>query len=717
MNKHKRYLTMEVLVFTAIMSTRAGAQEDSPERGGTLQEVIVTADKRSEKAEDVPVSISVVSGADLQVSGVNAVEHLPEVTPGLTINNLAGFAQIYIRGIGSDYGQIGVNQSVATYVDGVVLQNSGGVNQSLMDVTRVEVLKGPQGTLYGRNATGGAINVITRTPTDTPELEASISDGNYDDRLVSAYVAGPIAGGLKASVAASFDRHESYTTNIGGPYLGDAIEGAVRAKFLYSAENGIDTTISLFYVRNNYGGNIVFAQRQSNSVGAAFGGTTAPDAFHVVSNNFVEDSRYTQRGSSLTVRVPFDHVDLVSISGFTSFNSPTVADYDATSAPVAFFISDQIDKTTSEELQLISKNDSSFQWVTGLYYLHNHAGYQPLTTPTATGGLTSLTSISTSDSYAGYAQGRYSLSDQAALTVGARYSNDETTYDGYSVDGSPTVGRRSAQWNNFSPQITLDWKHDDVLWYGTLTSGYKAGSFNLSNPGDTAPVEPERVVGLELGSKAPLATWARVEAAAFAYDYKHLQISIVPSNTDPTELENANEAKIAGLELDAVVAPIRSLNLRAGATWLAKAKYTDYHNGSGYVDNTTAQPAFPYGNTVETFNFTGNRMAHAPKLSANIGGDYTWTLPYGEVSAGANMFYTESYWFTAQDADFARQPSYTLVNMDLSYATRGGHWRVTAAGQNLGNRDYYGSILPNTLGVVGTFPSPRTYSLKFSYKF
>lgn len=682
-----------------------------------LGEVVVTAQKRSERLQDVPIAVSVLSGEELQQSGVNVVQRLPEVTPGLVINDLVGYQQIYIRGIGSEFAQPGVNQSVATHVDGVVIQNGIGVDQSFSDIERVEVLKGPQGSLYGRNATGGAINIITRRPTDELTLETAVGAGNFDQRSASVYLAGPLSDSFKVSFSGLYSRRDSYLTNIGGRPIDDAMKRGGRVKFLYTAPGGAEAVLSIFNLRNDFGGSTAFGQLQPNSIGAAFGGTSSTE-FRVVSNNDVYESGYHQKGGSLTGTLPFESFELVSITGFTKFRFDGGADFDATSAPIANFATGQFDETTTQELQLVSDNDSRLRWVSGLFFLNNKAGFDRFLTPDGLGGFDSSTSSSRSKSYAAFAEGTLALRENVNLTAGVRVSRDETTNKGYFLNGAPGINvGREASWNNVSPKLTLDWKRDGTLLYATLSSGTKGGSFNLTNAQQTAPVDPEKVFGLELGIKAEVGPLARIEASAFAYRYSDLQISFIPTQTDPSRLENAERAEIVGLELSGIAEPVEGLRINGGLTWMPNADYTSYRNGSGYQDNAIAAPIFPFGYSVIPMDFTDNRMSRTPEFSANAGIAYRWQLPLGSLQFGTNVFYTDAYWLSAQETPIARQPSYSLVNASLSYETADRHWRFTVAGNNLGDEDYYGSILPNVAGSVSTFAPPRTYSATLFYRY
>lgn len=717
-----RVAVVSLLAATLSPCTLALAQDTS---GGRLEEIVVTAQKRAERLQDVPISVSVVDAAELTGAGIDSSTNLAQVTPGLLSNQLAGYQHYFIRGIGSDYSQIGVNQSVATYVDGVVIQNSGGVNQSLMDVERVEVLKGPQGTLYGRNATGGAVNVITRKPTEDLQLETSIGAGNFDRKNARAFLAGPIGGGFKASIAGIYDKHESYNDNIGPEYADPFTKGG-RGKLVYGTDDGLEATLTAFYMKIRYAGDGGFAQTQPNSVGAFLGGLNADadgtNKFHTLSNDFTPPDRYTQKGGSLTLRAPFAAFDLVSITGYTHYRQRAGADFDATTAPIAFFDTfDTMDDTTTQELQLVSNDASSrHQWVGGVYYFHNKAGYPrhaPLITPDGLGGTTELVSTAKSDSYAIYGQDKISLNDMWSLTLGARLGRDEIDFGGFSLNGAPKAQADKPSWTNFSPKVTLDWKHDNLMVYGTLTSGYKAGSFNLTSSADVGPVDPEKVYGVELGIKSDINAWARVEAAAYGYRYKDLQISFIPNNTNPTILTNADEAEIIGLELGWVIAPIAGLEINGGLSWLARAKYTDYDNGTAYIDNSTFAPGAPGYSVVGPVDFTDNRMQRTPKVSGNLGASYSWTLPFGSLDLAGNVYRSGKYYFSAQNVSFADQSAYTLLNASIGLTSSDKHWSIVAAGQNLTDKNYYNEISPNQLGAIANYGAPRTYSVTLGYKY
>jgi iron complex outermembrane receptor protein len=297
------------------------------------------------------------------------------------------------------------------------------------------------------------------------------------------------------------------------------------------------------------------------------------------------------------------------------------------------------------------------------------------------------------------------------VTLGVRYSKDKAEFDGGYVGDVLVANPTDKSWSDTSPMLTIDYKIGDSLIYLTASKGYKAGSYNLSNLANVGPVDPEKVKAVELGIKSEIANMARLEAALFRYDYKDLQVSFIPSNNNPTELANAADSKISGLDVSALVQPIDALKITGGFSWLFEAEYDNFPGGTAYIDNAPA-PGF----TVVPGDFSGNRMAHAPKLSGNVGATYTWTLPAGTLAANANVHYRSKQYFSPQNLDSVANDEVTLLSAKLVYTSPDEHWTVSAWGQNLTDKHYYSGILQTTLGTIGIYALPRTYGINIGYK-
>ncbi|MET0985101.1 MAG: TonB-dependent receptor plug domain-containing protein, partial [Steroidobacteraceae bacterium] len=296
---------------------------DTPEGAkGGLDEIVVTAQRREQSLKDVPISVSVASAEQLSDAGIIQSTQLPQLTPGLVMDSAATYQQTYLRGVGSEFVQPGTNQSVATYIDGVVIVSPTALDQSLMDVERIEVLKGPQGTLFGRNAAGGAINIVTKRPSETPQAQVQVGVGNLDAKNVGLYLSGPVAGGLKASLAGFYNYRDAWYDNLAAPF---AEKGAKqyggRVKFLYEADNGVEAELSGTFAQQFNGDNFAYQQLQPNSVGAAFGGIGSSRPGKVYNDSHGKHypawvGRYRTASGTLRVKAPLGFADFVSISGF-----------------------------------------------------------------------------------------------------------------------------------------------------------------------------------------------------------------------------------------------------------------------------------------------------------------------------------------------------------------------------------------------------------------
>jgi iron complex outermembrane receptor protein len=672
---------------------RADAAADAPAAtDGALGEIVVVAEKRSENAMTVPIAITSVTRESLQSVGIENTGELQLVTPGLVFNEFNGFPLYYIRGVGTDFTQPGVNPAVGIYSDGIYQPFTSSQAQSLLDVDHVEVLKGPQGTLYGRNTTAGAINVITRDPsTDKTEAELQIGAGNYHEKTANAYFSAPITSGLSVSLAGQFERERPFETN-GDPQhpIADYLSSGIRGKAVYDFGGGAKAEVALWYFRLDDDAAGAFQQLQPDSTGAVYGPligggqqSSGPKVFFADAPSYW---KMTQRGADIKLRIPSTYFDFVSLTGYQDFKTTSILDFDGTDAPIAFFGSPQPTQTFTQEFQFISNGNGPLQWVGGLYYIDNKSGFDPLTVPagaepplTVAGPNELITANTRSQSPAAYAQGNYKFGPDDAwrVTVGGRYSRETAKFDPAYVDVTG-VGQvasfpyASRTWNDFSPKFTLDYTAGQSLTYFTVAKGFKAGSYNVASPGDLVPVEPEKLISYELGYKLTFADGrARFEAAAYDYQYTDLQVQFITSQSAPLTLGNAQKAEARGVELSLVAEPTKGLTFTGGIAWEPTAKYTEYgqtlangsvvNGGVAYTDNGA-------GNTASIANFSGNRLAHVPKLSGNVGADYLVKL----TSAGdalrlsANVYYSDNYYLSAQNTPRVQQSAYSTVNAKVS---------------------------------------------------
>jgi iron complex outermembrane receptor protein len=576
------YVTFVVVAYVGAMS--AGAAESTDSDSSTLGEIVVTAQKRSESLMNVPIAVTAVSGDSLKSLGAVSTGDLKLVTPGLVYDSLDGFPFFYIRGVGTDFSQPGVSSAVGIYSDGIYQNFAQAQAQSLLDVERVEVLKGPQGTLYGRNSTAGAINIVTRKPsTDDWIGDFTVGFSNYAGQAISGYLSGPIADGFSTSLAGFYNRRESYIFNgATGGRLPEVTSEGVRTKLDYDFANSGNVEVALWYFRNVDDEAGAFNQLQADATGVVLGGH-ASAARGLVYNDFPVFFNLTQFGTHIKANLPFEYFDLVSLTGFQRWQSDSGVDFDATSAPLAFFFSNSPTKTVSQEFQLVSKAPGPLQWVGGLYYLYNSGAFDPLNVPagstpplTINDPLELIRTSSTAKASAIYGQGSYKFGadDAWRVTVGGRYSREKAAENPatVSVQGIGQVAAipgADTTFTNFSPKATIDYTTTNSLTYFTVSKGFKSGAYNLTAPGDLMPVQPEKLTAYELGYKLTFAEGkARLEASLYDYDYRDLQVEFITNQTAPVSLGNADKATSRGLELSLVTQPITGLNLNAVGQWI-----------------------------------------------------------------------------------------------------------------------------------------------------
>ncbi len=734
--------TVASVAFFGGMAVVSAVRADTPANDdGTLGEIVVVAQKRSENIMTVPIAISSVSRDSLQAVGVDDTGSLQLITPGLVFNEFNGFPLYYIRGVGTDFTQPGVNPAVGLYSDGIYQPFTSSQAQSLLDVDHVEVLKGPQGTLYGRNTTAGAINVITRDPSlEKTEAELKLGTGNYSDKSANAYVSTPITNDLAVSLAGEFQRQHPFETN-GDPAnpISDRLSSGLRGKALYDFGGGARVEVGLWYFRLDDDSAGAFQQLQPDSTGAVYGPligggqqSGSPKLFYADAPSYW---KMTQRGADIELHLPTPYFDFVSLSGYQDFKTTSVLDFDGTNAPIAFFGSPQPTQTFTQEFQFISNGSGPLQWVGGLYYIDNKSGFDPLTVPAGTtppltidGPLEQITANTRSHSPAAYAQGSYKFGadDAWRVTLGGRYSRETAQFDPayVSIKGLGQVASfpyTSHTWNDFSPKFTLDYTAGQSLTYFTVAKGFKAGSYNVASPGDLAPVEPEKLIAYELGYKRTFAGGrARFEAAAYDYQYTDLQVQFITSQSAPLTLGNAQKAEARGLELSLVAEPTKGLTFTGGLAWEPTAKYTEYghtlangsvvNGGVAYVDNGA-------GNNSEIADFSGNRLAHVPKLSGNLGADYQFQItPAGDsLRFSANVYYSDNYYLSAQNTSRVEQAAYSSINAKATWLSADSHWSVSLWGNNLTDKYIFSQAEITALGILAQYAPLRTYGVEAMY--
>jgi iron complex outermembrane receptor protein len=506
-----------------------------------IEEVIVTAQKREENIQDVPISIQAFSGETLEVKGIHTVADLQQVTSGLQFGSTAGFPIVFLRGVGTDVFLPTEDPSITTYIDGIYIPMSQGVAQGLGGVQRVEVLKGPQGTLFGRNSTGGAISIVTKKPGDAFEGNAQAEMGNYGERRAKAYVSGPITSMLGANADVIYSRIDSAYEAGDGREIPPDKALALRGRVNFHPTDRFDIDVSYLDVDNDGTGTQVAKNIKPGLLGSVLGLRPQKDDRHLESD-YIGGYKASHKLLTAAIHQELDWFD-VKLSGsdqkIRSYD--TSVDFDGTRVPLAVFAGGNVfTESQTLELQFLSNGGwggQTLEWAMGVYYLESEAGADPgelsllvnvfeavglpqsivdlldqLPFPNINDGVPLvLRGRMGTESLSGYAQATWHALDWLSVTLGGRYQTEERTLlksqteVGLLIEGQSLpilyfpLGDRS--YDNLSPKLTISiTPREDWMFYATAARGFKSGTYNvvtLYSPGSY--VKPETVTTYDLG--------------------------------------------------------------------------------------------------------------------------------------------------------------------------------------------------------------------------
>jgi len=760
------YATAFIGIIAANLTPSAALSENaaavSHDETAVLSDIVVTARKRDETAQSVPVSINAFSRQQLLDAGVSDARDIAKLTPGLQwkSDNPFGSSNVFLRGVGVVSNQFTSSPAVAIYLDDTYFNSKAYSGFAVFDVDRVEVLKGPQGTLYGRNTTGGAIKYVTRKPKIGEGFngDLKVDFGNFG--LVKAE--GGLGADLSNNVAArlsflSWDRGGIYDNYALGQNTTDIRAKAVRLQIAANPSSELSVNVSASYANSRSDG---FRFKRMDTVdpatisfgpgGPSFTGRcanpgigTAPgctsflqffgaaddhdtDAFDVQSNLPSRQGRehLDTWGVSATVDYEMGFATLTSATSYYALRLTNPQDVDATAANI-LSIDDLIhDHQFSEELRLTSNHEGSLKWLVGLYYFRDNVDQKKPVDIAALGFGFGNATVQKTDSYSIFGETTYSFTDALDLTLGGRWSGDsrhvDFNYFSFASDpaaplvsyedvvranaflpGTFSLPNQTKNWSNFSGRVVLSYKFaPDVMGYASFNRGFKAGEFNVgADQAATAKfVEPETLNAYELGLKSDLFEHKlRFNIATFYYDYKNKQETFF--NAGVAVLSNA-DARVKGVELDVVARPFSGLTLGAGYSYL-DAKYKDFPN------------CLPGG-----ISCTGNTLPLAPKgqLSANV--RYEVDINGHSLAMQGSTEYSSTRYFDYQNVSYISDKPYWIFNARISY---GLSKQLQVAGwiDNIANKRHFTDGFDvSTFGYSLLAPNvPRTFGGSINYRF
>lgn len=681
---------------------------------GELEEIIVRAQRRDERLQDVPIAVTALPAAALERANVVTTLDLPKITPSLQMSQSGNNALPRIRGIGTSGNSPTIENPVALYVDGVYYSAQTGMLSSLSNIAQIEVDKGPQGTLFGRNATGGLIQIHTMDPEPALGGNASLSYENYQKLTATGYLTGPIASDLAADIAVYYrDQGDGYGDNIStGQEVNKADSYVIRSKWKY--DNGT-TSATVIGDYQQLDGNYALASAPGQ-IPLAGGVETDAQDVAIPAEMRTEVEQY---GVSLAINHDFGKVRLLSITAYREFDDinyyPTVSPHiEAVTTIQLFGNVEQL----SQEFQLQSDYDSRLQWTAGVFLFQNEGVWSPALLggiPFENFGIRNLIFEAPQelDSAAIYGEGTYELTENTNLTAGVRYTSDKKKWNFEQtlvfMDGSELVFTDEGEDTFEEPTWRLSVDHrfsPDVMGYVSYNRGFKAGGFNDFNT-PALTFEPETLDAYETGLKTDLFGQAlRLNLSAFYYEYTNIQVSRYENGTQV--LYNGPKAEVTGFEAEGVISPFANFDIGFGVSIL-DSNYKDFPN----ADITSPAPG---GGTIfDTGSATGNELTATPDWTLSIAPSYTWSSDIGDITFSANYYYNDG-WYAAPDNRLS-QPSYSLIDANVAFETADKNWRFSLFGRNLTDEEYSNFLYNQADGDGTSWAPPRTYGLTLERRF
>ena len=704
------------------------------EETSQIEEIIVTAQKRAESVQDVPIAITAFSAEGLAARGIDGLGDLAQNTPSLSFGNFPDLklSPIALRGISASSGSAGQDPAVGIYVDEVFLGSGVGANIDMFDVERVEVLRGPQGTLFGRNTVGGVISMTTRKPTREFEGYVLAGYGNYNAVQLRGAVSGPIIQDkLLARVSAQFDDRDGYIRNdVDGSRGDDQHAWSTRAQLLFLPTDNAEFTLAGEYRKVNQRSKY-FETLSYNSdqllpqLLEMFGLPLNTDPYdRHVNSDLATRETLEAWAVSLNARIDFEDVDFTSITAYREHDYDNIGDTDM--SPLRWFYDGDPEKVWrfSQELRLASSGDSRLSWIAGLYYYHQRS--RNLSFVRLGEDLSELLEVPVMDigsdadmtlnSYAAYGSLTYKLLPRLDVTLGGRFTYERkkilySQFDPLALLGGQVdnlLGKDN--WKAFTPSLNVRYHFNPTaMAYATISRGFKSGGFNDAL-GDANGIsyDPEYIWNYEIGAKG---TWfdnrLRVNVAAFIMEWTDIQISADDPNTLPFDprTSNAGKAHSRGVELELTAVPLDGLEIGANAAFIDAA----YDEGT--VPTGANTPGIPLAD-----------LPRAPETRLGVNAQYT--VPLGGMALtlrGDYLYENGSDLLPIEDAD-AKVGAVGLLNARVTLAGEEDRWSIALWGKNLTDKTYKTrlfdlsnqALIGQKLIVLG---APRTYGVEARINF
>ncbi len=729
-------------------------------RSDSTTNITVTAQRRAQKVQSVPIAITALGGTKLLDGNIQTANDVARFVPNLTGANGGGRVarpRYFLRGVGVNDPSGNVVSPTGIYIDDVYYGDTAYQTFPVFDLDRIEVLRGPQGTLWGKNTIGGAINTISRKPAFTRSGYVRAEAGSNDSKTIQGALGGPLAGQwLAARLAFDLEnRGGDFHNSVSGKTKGDTRDAAARLQFLIKPVEGFEATLNL-HARNLKDGGA-----PSYKIGTGAGGAdswgyvppygTTPHLGDDVANDFdAPPATLTTSGANLNASWDLGSLTLTSITAYDRLKRESFTDGDNSPKPAQLAHAEANSSQFAQEFRLASDAGKALSWTVGAHYFdedfHSDAATGTLAAVAAVPGFTAIRTAFQNtifdqhgSSFAVFGEATYKITDRLKIAAGARWTTETKSIDlngVQAVTGSTTFSNPAEWWKRSSvssptsinatqvekntweratysltPQYEIN---DNVRVYLRYATGFRSGGYNGNVTSQVAvnTVNPETLTDYEAGLKSEwLDNRLTVNASAFSYDYRNIQVNVQGqlNGQSATTLRNAANGKIDGFELELAGRPLEHLTLRANLGVLTRAEYTNFI--------TTVL----VNNVATTVDASGNQIARAPKETATIDAEYVFPLANGrQLAVGADLNYRSHIFFNAvtQNDPLQEQDAYTLINARLAYRIPVHGLTLGAYVYNLEDREYvHNANAPRNGAYPVSFGPPRTWGVTLTKSF
>ena len=732
---------LSLFLLTSAMAYATGLAAQMREEGLViLEEVVVTAQRRLENLQEVPIAVTALTQKGIEDADIHDLTDIATRVPGLTFSPFSpGQNIVALRGASSNDDGAGTDNSIAVFMDDVYLGRVSNINPEMFDIERIEVLRGPQGTLYGKNTIGGAINVVSTRPNlDKAVGKLRVNLGNYSRRDFAGLITGPLSDDWAGKLSFSARKRDGWVKNVVlDKKLKDDDTLALRGQLLRSGAN-FEALLSADFNRLDVEDMARIPINTGESGDPAFWAAPVPGGYTDrcgagnpdCSANPVDG--YAKREAwGLSARLSWTVAagELISITAYRE----NEADWnmDSTGTPVSPLpplfnqINDDIfDQTEqfSQELRWLASIGPRLNYVAGLWFLREKTDRTECfdndvemsdCTPNADAGLTDwYNQVNKTTSYAAFGQFDWDISEQWTLTLGGRYSYERKKIDNDANAGDFVVINQTfsnsakESWSAFTPRASLAYRpNETVNLYATVAKGFKSGGFPAAPQGIefTQPLDQEEALNYELGLKMNWNDRFRLQAAAFHTEYESLQIQtfgpLTPAAAFGTfQTFNAGDAQVQGVEIEAIYAVTDRLTLSG---------FYGFQN-SEFGDTSIPGTAFP--------DQSGQDLIRAPENKYNLNLDYVHPLPTGgEVAVQLSYRYTDDQ--RGELEPWAVQPKFDLLDARVSWTNADDTLEIAAWGKNLADEEHVIHLYTIASSVVSVFGNPRMYGVSATYRF